>query len=79
MHGNGQTLTAAPFRFEGLPRNAEEQKAWSEYLDAIRAWRTQDDEIRKAGAKEDDIPHDGEESSVLFTARARDVFDEVGA
>ena len=40
-----QALSAATARFEGLHRRADEQKAWSEYLDAIRAWRTQDDEI----------------------------------
>jgi hypothetical protein len=38
-------LAAATERFEALPQSAEKQKAWSEYLDAIRAWRTQDDEV----------------------------------
>jgi hypothetical protein len=36
---------AATARSEALPRSAQEHKAWSEYLDAIRAWRTQDNEV----------------------------------
>jgi hypothetical protein len=38
-------IAAARARFEALRQSAEKQKAWSEYLDAIRAWRTQNNEV----------------------------------
>lgn len=38
-------LSAAKARFAGLPQSGQPQKTWSEYLDANRAWRTQDDQI----------------------------------
>ena len=36
------TPIAATAHPEGVPRSVEEQRAWSEYLEATRTWRTQD-------------------------------------